>query len=208
LSLVASKGKPMIVSTGMAYLSEVETAVRTIKEAGNNDFVLLQCTSNYPAEAKDVNLKAMQTMGLAFSVSVGYSDHTTGIEVPIAAVAMGASVIEKHLTLDNHMPGPDHAASLEPSEFAAMVKGIRIVEAAQGHGRKEPVASEIGTADVARKSLVAARDIEPGETLTEGLLAIKRPGTGLPPAMRQELLGKTAKTRIQIGALITLEMLA
>lgn len=207
LTLVASKSKPIIISTGMAYLSEVEIAIRTIKTAGNDDYVILHCTSNYPAEAKDINLEAMRTMRSAFSAPVGYSDHTPGIEIPLAAVAMGACVIEKHLTLDNNMPGPDHAASLEPREFAAMVKGIRIVESARGHGRKEPVPSELSTAEVARKSLVSARDIEAGVTLTRQLIGIKRPGTGLQPAMRPDLVGRTAKVHIPANSIITLDML-
>jgi N-acetylneuraminate synthase len=207
VTLVAGKGKPMIVSTGMAYLSEVETAVRAITDAGNHEYILLQCTSNYPANTKDVNLKAMHTLSAAFGAPVGYSDHTLGIEVPLAAVALGACVIEKHLTLDVKMPGPDHAASLEPDQFAAMVGGIRTVEAALGHGRKEPADSEFDTAVVARKSLVAARDIAAGEALTEKLVAIKRPGSGLPPAMRPHLLGRTAREPIKAGAVLTLDML-
>lgn len=207
LAHVARKGKPIIVSTGMAYLSEVEAAVRAIQEAGNQHLVLLHCVSNYPADPADVNLRAMQTMSAAFSVPVGYSDHTPGIEVPLAAVALGACVVEKHVTLDRSLPGPDHRASLEPEELAAMVRGIRTVAAALGHGRKEPAASEAGTAAMARKSLVAARDIRAGEELTEHLLEIKRPGTGLPPAMRPYLLGRTTRMPIPAGGLISLEML-
>ena len=208
LAHVARKGKPMIVSTGMAYLSEVETAVRTIEDAGNSEFVLLHCVSNYPAAPSDVNLKAMRTMATAFGVPVGYSDHTPGIEVPMAAVALGACVIEKHLTLDNSLSGPDHRASLEPDDFTAMVLGIRTVEAAtMGHGRKEPAPSEANTASVARKSLIAARDIPAGATLTEELVSIRRPGTGLPPAMRSYVVGRSARADIRAGTLITLEML-
>ena len=207
LAHVARKGKPMIVSTGMSYLGEVDAAVRTIRDAGNRDIVLLHCVSNYPAAIEDVNLKAMQTMAVAFDVPVGYSDHTLGIEVPMAAVAMGAHVIEKHFTLDRSLPGPDHVASLEPDELAAMVRGIRLVESALGHGQKEPAASEANTAAVARKSLVAAREIPAGTTLTEDLIAIKRPGTGLPPVMRRNLVGRRVKTRVPAGALLTLEML-
>ena len=198
----------MIVSSGMSYLGEVETAVRTIEEVGNHDFVLLHCVSNYPADPSDVNLRAMQTLATAFDVPVGYSDHTLGIEVAIAAVALGACVIEKHFTLDRGLPGPDHRASLEPAELVALVRGIRTVEAALGHGRKEPAASEANTAAVARRSLVAAQEIPAGAVLTEELIAIKRPGTGLPPAMRPYLIGRTARTTIPAGALLTLEMLA
>jgi N,N'-diacetyllegionaminate synthase len=208
LNYVARKGKPMIVSTGMAHLGEVEAAVHTIEEAGNQDLVLLHCVSNYPAEPADVNLRAMLTMATAFGVPIGYSDHTLGTEVALAAVAMGACVIEKHFTLDRNLPGPDHRSSLEPIELAAMVQGIRKVESALGHGRKEPVPNEAETTAVARKSLVAARDIPAGTKMTEELIAIKRPGTGLPPFMRPYLVGRTARTDIPAGTLLTLEMLA
>jgi N,N'-diacetyllegionaminate synthase len=208
LDYVARKGKPMIVSTGMAYLGEVEAAVHTIEKAGNQDLVLLHCVSNYPAEPADVNLRAMLTMATAFGVPIGYSDHTLGTEVALAAVAMGACVIEKHFTLDRNLPGPDHRSSLEPIELAAMVQGIRKVESALGHGRKEPVPNEAETTAVARKSLVAARDIAAGTKMTEELMAIKRPGTGMPPFMRPYLVGRTARTDIPAGTLLTLEMLA
>ena len=207
LSHVARKGKPMIVSTGMASLGEVEKAVRTIEEAGNREFVLLHCVSNYPADPADVNLRAMQTMAAAFGMPVGYSDHTLGIELPIAAVALGACVIEKHFTLDRNLPGPDHRASLEPDELVAMVKDVRTVEAALGHGRKEPAASEAATAAAARKSMVAARDIPAGTKLTEDLIAFKRPGTGLPSPMLPYVVGRTVRDRTPAGALLTLEML-
>jgi N,N'-diacetyllegionaminate synthase len=207
LAHVARKNKPMIISTGMANLSEVESAVLAVQDAGNHEFVLLHCVSTYPANPADANLRAMHTMRKAFNVPVGYSDHTSGIEVAIAAVALGACVIEKHLTLDTSLPGPDHQASLEPNEFARMVKGVRIIEAALGSGRKEPAFSEANTAAVARKSLVAAWDIAAGTELTEEMIAIMRPGTGLPPAMRQQLLGRIARTNIPAGTLLGLEML-
>jgi sialic acid synthase SpsE len=140
-------------------------------------------------------------------VPVGYSDHTSGLEVALAAVALGACVIEKHFTLDQNMPGPDHKASLEPDELRKMVQGIRTVEAALGHGRKEPAASETDTVRVARKSLVAARDIRQGEELTFESIAIKRPGTGLPPAMRDEVIGRKARHEISEGTPITIEVL-
>ena len=208
LDHVAHKGKPMIVSTGMAYLGEVEAAVHIIEQAGNRSFVLLHCVSIYPADPADANLRAMQTMATAFGVPVGYSDHTPGIEVALAAVALGACVIEKHFTLDRSLPGPDHRASLEPDELTALVRGIRTVEAALGHGRREPAASEANTAAVARRSLVAAKDISAGTVLTEEMIAIKRPGTGLPPAMRPYLIGRTVQMTVPAGALFTLEMLA
>lgn len=207
LEHVAHKGKPMIISTGMSYLGEVEAAVRAIEEVGNGYLVLLHCVSNYPADPADVNLRAMHTLAAAFGVPVGYSDHTLGIEVAIAAVALGACVIEKHFTLDCSLPGPDHRASLEPDELAALVRGIRTIEAALGHGRKEPAASEANTVAVARRSLVAARDIPAGTVLAEEMIAIKRPGTGLPPGMRPHLIGRTARITIPAGTLLTLEML-
>jgi len=207
LSHVARLGKPMIVSTGMSRLGEVETAVETIRQAGNAAMVLLHCVSNYPADPADTNLRAMHTLATAFGLPVGYSDHTLGIEVALAAVALGACVIEKHFTLDRTMPGPDHQASLEPSELAAMIRGIRTVEAALGSGYKVPAASEQNTAQVARRSLVAAQDIPAGTVLTESMIAIKRPGTGLPPAMRPYLVGRRARADIPAGSLITLDRL-
>lgn len=206
LAHVARKGKPMIISTGMAYLGEIETAIRTVKQEGNNNLILLHCVSNYPADPVNVNLRAMQTMRTAFKTLVGYSDHTMGIEVALAAVAMGACVIEKHFTLDRGLPGPDHRASLEPDELATLIEGIRKIELALGHGRKEPAASELNTAAVARKSLVAAQDIVAGTVLTESLLAIKRPGTGLPPVLRPSLVGRVAAQDIAAGTLLSLEM--
>jgi N,N'-diacetyllegionaminate synthase len=204
---MARKGKPMIISTGMACLGEVEMAVHAVRETGNHDFVLLHCVSNYPADPADTNLRVMQTMAMAFGVPVGYSDHTLGIEVALAAVALGACVIEKHFTLDRDLPGPDHCASLEPDELARLVQGIRMVEAALGHGRKEPSASETNTVAMVRKSLVAAQDIPVGATLTEEMIAVKRPGIGLPPIIRPYLIGRITRISIPAGALLTLEML-
>lgn len=208
LAHLARKNKPVIISTGMAYLGEVETAVRTIETAGSPAIALLHCVSNYPAAPSDINLRAMQTMARAFNLPVGYSDHTLGCDVALAAVALGACIIEKHFTLDRNLPGPDHQASAEPAELAALVRGIRAVEAAMGDGRKQPAASEANTAAVARKSLVAACDIPADAMLTEIMIAIKRPGTGLPPAMREFLVGRAARRLISAGTLLTLDMLA
>jgi len=207
VSHIARKQKPMFISTGMSYLSEVEMAVRAVEEENNHDYVLLQCTSNYPADPADANLTAMGTMARAFGALIGYSDHTPGIEIPLAAVALGACVIEKHLTTDRTLPGPDHPASLEPDEFAAMVQAIRIVESSIGHGRKEPAASEANTASVARKSVVAAQDIRAGTVLTEKHMAIKRPGSGLPPTMAEHLLGLTVSVDVEAGCLLRMDML-
>lgn len=208
LTHIACKGKPIFLSTGMAYLSEVDQAVRAIRTAGNEELILLHCVSNYPAQPRDVNLRAMATMKTAFKLPVGYSDHTVGIEISLAAVALGACVIEKHFTLDRNLPGPDHRASLEPDELTALVGAIRKVELSLGHGRKEPAPSEADTADVARKSLVAALDIPAGTHLLEAMIAIKRPGTGLPPAMRVHLIGCMAREDISAGTLLSLDMLA
>lgn len=208
LRYIARKGKPMIASTGMAFLGEVETAVRAIEAAGNHSFALLHCVSNYPANPADINLRAMQTMARAFNVPVGYSDHTSGIEVSHAAIALGACIIEKHFTLDRNLPGPDHHASAEPAELAALVRGIRIVEAALGDGRKQPAASEANTAAVARRSLAAACDIPAGAVVAETMITLKRPGTGLPPAMREYLIGRVARAAIPAGDLLSLDMFA
>ncbi len=207
LEYIASKRKPIILSTGMSYLSEVDQAVRVIGEKGNRQLVLLHCISNYPADPADANLNVMSTMASAFQVPIGYSDHTLGIEVALAATALGACVIEKHFTLDRDLPGPDHRASLEPEQLAALVHGIRTVESAIGHGRKEPAPSESEVRKVARRSLVAAQDILAGTTLTLEHLAIKRPGTGLSPSLQSYLVGQTTQEYIPEGSLIDLEKL-
>ena len=208
LDHVARKGKPVIVSTGMCNLGEVEAAVDVIRQSGNEQVVLLHCVSNYPARATDVNLRAMSTLAAAFGIPVGYSDHTEGIEVALASVAMGACVVEKHYTLDRNLPGPDHIASVEPDEFIRLVRGIRVVESAMGDGRKVPTASEANTAAVARRSLVAASRVTSGTVLTDELIAVRRPGTGLPPSMREQLVGRVAREDIPAGALLTLEKVA
>lgn len=208
LEHVARFGRPMLVSTGMATEREVASAVAAIRQAGNTELVLLQCVSNYPARPADVNLRAMATMARRFSTPVGFSDHTMGLEVAFAAVALGACVVEKHLTLDRRRPGPDHRASLEPADFSALVRGVREIEAAMGDGRKEPAASEAEVARVARKSVVAERTIPAGTVLTEDLLAIRRPGTGMPPSARRALLGRQAVREIPAGALLSEDMLA
>lgn len=190
LQQIASYRKPIILSTGMANLAEIQEAVRAIYKSGNKNVVLLHCTSNYPAAFPEINLRAMLTMRDKFKVPVGYSDHTLGTEVAVAAVALGACVIEKHLTLDTKMSGPDHAASLSPVEFTQMVKAIRNIEVALGNGSKMPFPSEMEVAKIARKSVVAALPIRKGQRLTEDLLTIKRPGTGIPPSFLMEILGR------------------
>ena len=208
LDHISKKGKPIILSTGMSYLSEVEQAVRLIRNSGNQQIVLLHCVSNYPANPVDINLRAMETMAVAFNVPVGFSDHTTGIEISLAASALGACVIEKHLTLDRNTPGPDHRSSLEPVEFSKLVDGIRNIEVALGHGRKEPATSEANIAAIARKSLIAARDIPSGAKLSMEMIAIKRPGTGLPPVMMPYVIGRRVLEDILADSVISLEMLA
>jgi N,N'-diacetyllegionaminate synthase len=207
LEHIAKKGKPVVLSTGMATLGEVQVALQALQHGGNPPVALLHCVSNYPARASDTNLRAMRTMEHAFGVPIGYSDHTLGIEVSLAAVALGACIIEKHFTLDRAMPGPDHAASAEPAELTALVQGIRNVQAALGHGRKEPAASEANTAAVARRSIVASRDIPAKQMLDRDALALLRPGTGLPPAMLPYVIGRRARQDIKAGDLISLDIL-
>ncbi len=206
LTHIGKKQKPMIVSTGMATLTDVELAVNTIQDTGNERFALLHCVSNYPADTADTNLRAMDTLRQAFGVPTGYSDHTLGYEIAIAAVARGATVLEKHFTLDRTMDGPDHRASLEPKELKAMMEAIRNVEGALGSGRKRPAASEANTASVARKSLVAAQDLNAGTILTDEMIDVKRPGTGFPPGMKSFVIGRTLRQDISSGTLFDLKM--
>jgi N-acetylneuraminate synthase len=207
LAYMARKGKPLILSTGMSNLEEVAASVEALRLAGNTDLVLLHCVSNYPAAASSVNLRAMKTLEERFDVPVGYSDHTQGIAVSLAAVALGACVIEKHFTLDRNLPGPDHRASLEPNELAEMVRGIRMVQSAIGDGIKRPASEEMSTAAVARRSLVAAADLRAGTVLTSDHIAILRPGTGLQPAMYSQVVGRRLVQDLSAGALFTMEML-
>ena len=205
LRKTAKSGCPVILSTGMANLGEVEAAIEVLTTEGlaREQIIVLQCHTDYPTCFKDANLCAMQTMAAAFpGVRIGYSDHTLGIEASIAAVAMGACLIEKHFTLDRTLPGPDHAASLEPAELKAMVRAIRNIELALGHGRKEPSASERKIKPVARKSIVASRPIPCGEVFSETNLCAKRPGTGISPMHWDELIGKPAKRAYEADELI------
>jgi N,N'-diacetyllegionaminate synthase len=208
LAHVARKNKPIILSTGMATLAEVEVAVAALRGAGNAAIILLQCVSNYPASPADVNLRAMITMAQTFDVPVGYSDHTLGNEVALAAVALGACVIEKHFTLDRNLPGPDHKSSLEPEELRDLVRSVRIVESALGNGEKNPAPSEANTASIARKSLVAACDIPADTELTVEMIVARRPGTGVSPALRDRIVGRKTRTSIREGAVLTFEMLS
>jgi N,N'-diacetyllegionaminate synthase len=192
---VGSFGKPIILSTGMATLGDIEAALDALERAGarRDQITVLHCNTEYPTPMVDVNLRAMLTIGEAFGVAVGYSDHTLGIEVPIAAVALGATVIEKHFTLDRTLPGPDHQASLEPNELLAMVRAIRNIELALGNPLKRPSPSEIKNRPVGRKSIVAARAIRAGESFSAENLTTKRPGIGLSPMLWDDLMGRKAQ---------------
>lgn len=208
LAHVARKGKPLIVSTGMSTLDEVRAAVAAIRQAGYPPLALLHCVSSYPAAPEDVNLRAMAALRHAFDVPVGYSDHTDGIEIALAAVALGACIIEKHFTLDRSLPGPDHKASLEPAELASLAATIRRVEAALGDGVKRPAQREENTAMAARKSLVAARDLAAGSILQREDLAIRRPGTGLPPGRLESVVGRRLLRPAAAGTVLTEDLLA
>lgn len=189
---IAKTHKPVILSTGMSDLYEVHECLKLLKKHGAEDITLLHCTTQYPTPFEDVNLNAMLTLKKQFGCEVGYSDHTSGIEVPIAAVAMGAGVIEKHFTLDRVMEGPDHKASLEPDELKKMIDSIRNIERALGSGNKNPVSSEIKNRGVVRKSIIAAKSIAAGEMLTEENLTTKRPGYGISPMKWHEVIGTKA----------------
>lgn len=190
---VGKTGKRVILSTGMSTLQEVKDAVKVLKGNGSKEITILHCNTEYPTPYDDVNLKAMLTLRDELDLSVGYSDHTQGIEIPIAAAALGATVIEKHFTLDRNMEGPDHRASLEPDELRAMVRAIRHIESALGDGKKEPSDSEKKNIGIVRKSIVARCDIKQGEVFTEENLTTKRPGTGISPMYWNEIIGRKAK---------------
>jgi len=195
LRKIGSLKKKLIMSTGMADLKEIEKAMNILTRAGTvkEDITILHCNSAYPTPFEDVNLLAMLTIKDTFKVKVGYSDHTLGIEVPIAAVALGAQVIEKHFTLDKNMPGPDHKASLEPEELRLAVKAIRNIEKSLGVHTKKTSVSELENKPLARKSIVAERDIKKGEVFSEKNITVKRPATGISPMEWDRVIGKTAK---------------
>lgn len=206
LRKIASKGRKVIISTGMCEMEEIEAALQVLEAGGlkRSDILVLHCNTEYPTPMSDVNLRAMLDIRNRLGVEVGYSDHTCGIEVPIAAVALGAKVIEKHFTLDKTMAGPDHKASLEPDELKAMVDAIRNIESALGDGRKRVTESERPNIVVARKSIVASRPIAKGEMLTEENIAVKRPGNGVSPMLWDSVLGRTAPRDFQYDELIEL----
>lgn len=198
LKIIGSRHQKVIISTGMSTLSDVEKAYNTLIESGAPEVALLHCTTNYPCPYGEVNLKAMQTMKAAFKCQVGYSDHTMGIEVPIAAVAMGAEIIEKHFTLDRTMDGPDHKASLEPQELKQMVQSIRNIEKALGDGIKRPNASEQKNAEVVLKRIIAKKPIMKGEVLNEGNLVLLRSSKGIPAKFWDLIVGKPARRDYQM----------
>ena len=201
---IGHMGKPIIMSTGMSTLEEVIVALNILLEVGakKEQITILHCNTEYPTPMEDVNLKAIITVRDELGVSVGYSDHTLGIEVSVAAVAMGATVIEKHFTLDRNMPGPDHAASLEPHELKEMVSAIRNIEKAMGNGMKKPSPSEIKNIPIARKSIVAKKSIKKGEKFSENNLTVKRPGTGICPMQWDDIMNQKSKKYFNMDDLI------
>lgn len=195
---------PLLMSTGMGTMAEIIEAVAWVSAARGHlrDVVVMHCTSAYPAPDNTLNLLAMQSMARDLNIAMGYSDHSSGIEAPLAAVALGAKVIEKHLTLDRHLPGPDHSASLEPDEFSRMVQGIRRVSAMLGDGVKAPLPEELDTARVARRSIVAAVDIAAGDVITARMLICRRPATGIAPRDLQRVMGQSARMDIAAGSVL------
>ncbi|OIO62206.1 N-acetylneuraminate synthase [Candidatus Woesearchaeota archaeon CG10_big_fil_rev_8_21_14_0_10_47_5] len=205
LKRISEKNLPMILSTGMSTMEEVKDAVNILKSKGNDKLIILHCTSNYPARTEDVNLRAMKTLQESFNTLVGYSDHTQDIATPIAAVAMGACLVEKHFTLDKNLPGPDHKASLDPKDFGGMVNNIRRTEVILGYPEKKPVEREYEIIRVIRRSIVANNDTPKGTKLMDELLAFKLPGTGLPPKDITKVIGRKTKRLIRKDEQIKLE---
>jgi len=207
LKYIAQKKKPIILSTGMATLGEIEEALRVIRNEGNEKIILLHCTSSYPTKIEDVNLRAICTLRSAFKLPVGLSDHTTGIIVPVAAVALGAVIVEKHFTLNKKMPGPDHKASLEPHELKAMIRAIRGLEKALGNGIKKPTNEEEKIKMVARRGIFARKNIRKGEIIREDMLTTKRPVEGISAKYFYKILGMKAKEDIMKDEAITWDKL-
>lgn len=208
LQHIARFGKPMIVSTGMGTIEEIKEAVDAIQAAGNDNITVLHCVTDYPTPPEQVNLRAMHVIQAALGVPIGYSDHSMGIEASVIAVAAGAKVIEKHFTLDCNLPGPDHKASLEPKDLGEMVKGIRKVEVLLGSGKKQPNEAELAVAKIVRRSVVAARDLKTGDTITSEMVLLRRPGTGIEPARMGEVIGRTLSREVKEGVLLSWDDLA
>ena len=207
LERIGNTGLPIVMSTGMCTLEEVQGAINVLKNSNAGSITLLHCTTQYPTPYEDANLKAMDTLKERFGLPVGYSDHTEGIVIPVAAAARGATVIEKHFTLDRNMEGPDHKASLEPEELRKMVQMVRIIETALGDGKKSPRDSEIGNISVARKSIVSAGVIKQGDVFTADNLTTKRPGTGISPMLWYKVIGQKANRDYSSDELIDVEVL-
>ncbi len=199
---VAAKRKPVILSTGMSTLDDVDAALRTLRDGGASDVKLLHCVSDYPTRPQDANLRVMETLRRRFGVPVGFSDHTQGLSVPLAAAALGAEVLEKHITLDRSLPGPDHRASLDPAALRGLVQGVREVEAALGTGEKTLTTGEASTQKVARRSLVAVSDLPAGTALERRHLAAKRPGTGISPMELDRVVGRRLKNAVSKDSMI------
>ena len=207
LGYYAKKNKPLIISAGMAYISEIEDAVNTIQNTGNMDLIVLHCVSSYPTDAEEINLRKMLTIKQAFDVIVGFSDHTIGSAAAVGAVALGAKVIEKHFTLDKNLPGPDHWFSANPDEMRKLVDEIRFIEKALGSGIIEPTPKELEMRKIARRSIVASKDLSEGDIITGDTVDFKRPGTGLSPKFMEYIIGKTAKVNIKKNEQITFDKL-
>lgn len=203
LKYIAKKNKPIILSTGMSTLAEIDEALNAIYSVGNKAVVLLHCVSNYPTNVEDVNLNAIKTLEQAFKLPVGFSDHTIGTIVPVAAVSLGAKVIEKHFTLDKNLPGPDHKLSLNPDEFKEMAGNIRIIEQALGDGVKAPCESETKVRETLRRSIVANANIPRGTIITKDMLKVARPGSGIEPKFIDIVVGRTAKQDIQADEILS-----
>jgi N-acetylneuraminate synthase/N,N'-diacetyllegionaminate synthase len=205
LGYYAKKNKPMIISAGMAYQEEIDDAVKIIKETGNNDLIILHCVSSYPADASEVNLKKVLSIKRIFDVIVGFSDHTIGSTAAIGAVAIGAKVIEKHFTLDNSLPGPDHWFSADPVELKNLVEGVRLIDESIGDHVLQPTDKEMEMRKLCRRSIVAFHDIEKDEIIRRDMIEFKRPGTGLPPKNIKDLIGKRVKNDIKKNEQIKLD---
>jgi len=208
LQKLGAYGKPIILSTGMSTLGEVEQAIDALNKSGVPPLAVLHCVSCYPALEGEVNLRAVDTLRSAFCVPAGYSDHTTGSAVALAAVSRGAAILEKHFTLDRSMEGPDHAASLLPCELSTLIEQIRVIECALGDGIKRPEKRELETASVARKSLAITSDLEAGDIITDDVVGALRPGTGIPVSLGPSLIGRRVRRAIPAGTLLTLDMIS
>ncbi len=207
LRYVAAKQRPVIMSSGMSTMADVRAAFTAMQDSGCRELALLHCVSSYPADPADVNLRAMRELAHTFNIPCGFSDHTLGHDIALAAVALGACILEKHLTLDHALPGPDHACSLEPDEMAQLVKAVRDVEAALGDGCKKPTAAECALGAVARRSITTACNIPRGFVVKIDDLVMRRPGTGLPPSSLSAVIGRRARIDIAEDTLISMDML-